>query len=187
MPSGVGAASGMSVSASVIGSPQQAMATSPVAGRTTTISVAHVVPRSLSPGLVCTLPPLRAERDVILCERSATSLIWHRRGEESAVRRRVTPFPAAETGRWRATVRLEGNSAIVTGGAGGLGEATTRRLAPAGGAAIISHLADDRAKGVAGEPGEGGGYVRTRATQPGDNGAAIAPPPGDRPAPGRGP
>jgi NAD(P)-dependent dehydrogenase (short-subunit alcohol dehydrogenase family) len=71
-------------------------------------------------------------------------------------------------------VRLEGNSAIVTGGAGGLGEATTRQLAAAGAAVIIADLADDRAKVLADELGERVRYVRTDVTEPDDIAAAIA-------------
>jgi NAD(P)-dependent dehydrogenase (short-subunit alcohol dehydrogenase family) len=71
-------------------------------------------------------------------------------------------------------VRLEGNSAIVTGGAGGLGEATTRQLATAGAAVIIADLADDRAKVLADELGERVRYVRTDVTEPDDIAAAIA-------------
>jgi NAD(P)-dependent dehydrogenase (short-subunit alcohol dehydrogenase family) len=65
-------------------------------------------------------------------------------------------------------VRLEGNSALVTGGAGGLGEATTRRLAAAGAAVVIADLADERAKLLADELGERVRYVRTDVTQEDD-------------------
>jgi NAD(P)-dependent dehydrogenase (short-subunit alcohol dehydrogenase family) len=71
-------------------------------------------------------------------------------------------------------VRLVGNSAIVTGGAGGLGEATTRRLAEAGAAVIIADLADDRAKLLADSLGERVRYVRTDVTEEEDLLAAIA-------------
>jgi len=71
-------------------------------------------------------------------------------------------------------VQLEGNSAIVTGGAGGLGEATTRRLAAAGAAVVIADLADDKAKLIADELGERVRYVRTDVTEPDDVKAAIA-------------
>jgi NAD(P)-dependent dehydrogenase (short-subunit alcohol dehydrogenase family) len=71
-------------------------------------------------------------------------------------------------------VRLEGNSAIVTGGAGGLGEATTRRLAAAGAAVIIADLADDKAKLIADELGERVRYLRTDVTEADDIAAAIA-------------
>jgi NAD(P)-dependent dehydrogenase (short-subunit alcohol dehydrogenase family) len=71
-------------------------------------------------------------------------------------------------------VKLEGTSALVVGGAGGLGEATTRRLAAAGAAVVIADLADDRAKLLADELGEKVRYVRTDVTQTDDVLAAIA-------------
>jgi NAD(P)-dependent dehydrogenase (short-subunit alcohol dehydrogenase family) len=71
-------------------------------------------------------------------------------------------------------VRLEGNSALVTGGAGGLGEATTRRLAGVGASVVIADLADDRAKLLADELGENVRYVRTDVTEEDDVQQAIA-------------
>lgn len=71
-------------------------------------------------------------------------------------------------------MRLEGNSAIVTGGAGGLGEATTRQLAAAGANVIIADLADDKAKLLADELGEKVRYVRTDVTDADSIAAAIA-------------
>ncbi|MCU1587547.1 MAG: 3-hydroxy-2-methylbutyryl-CoA dehydrogenase [Frankiales bacterium] len=71
-------------------------------------------------------------------------------------------------------MRLEGNSALVTGGAGGLGAATTRRLAAAGAAVVIADLADDNAKLLADELGERVRYVRTDVTQEDDVLAALA-------------
>ncbi|MDT7550399.1 MAG: hypothetical protein QOE84_2793 [Actinomycetota bacterium] len=71
-------------------------------------------------------------------------------------------------------MKLEGTSALVVGGAGGLGEATTRRLAAAGAAIVIADLADDRAKLLADELGEKVRYVRTDVTQTDDVLAAIA-------------
>jgi NAD(P)-dependent dehydrogenase (short-subunit alcohol dehydrogenase family) len=71
-------------------------------------------------------------------------------------------------------VRLEGNSALVTGGAGGLGEATVRRLAAAGAAVIVADLADEKGKLLADELGESVRYVRTDVTQEEDLLAAIA-------------
>ena len=71
-------------------------------------------------------------------------------------------------------MRLEGNSAIVSGGAGGLGEATTRWLAAAGASVVIADLADERAKLLADELGENVRYVRTDVTQEDDVLHAIA-------------
>ena len=71
-------------------------------------------------------------------------------------------------------MRLQGNSAVVTGGAGGLGEATVRRLAAGGASVVIADLADDKAKLLADELGESVRYVRTDVTQEEDVLAAIA-------------
>lgn len=71
-------------------------------------------------------------------------------------------------------MRLEGNSAFVSGGAGGLGEATVRRLAAAGASVVIGDLADEKGKLLADELGEGVRYVRTDVTQEEDVLAAIA-------------
>ncbi len=54
--------------------------------------------------------------------------------------------------------------ALVTGGAGGLGEAVVRRLHEAGAAVVIADLADDRAKLLADELGDRVVYARTDVT-----------------------
>jgi NAD(P)-dependent dehydrogenase (short-subunit alcohol dehydrogenase family) len=59
-------------------------------------------------------------------------------------------------------MQISGSSAIVVGGAGGLGEATVRRLSAAGAKVVIADLADDKGKELAGELGAH--YVRTDAT-----------------------
>jgi NAD(P)-dependent dehydrogenase (short-subunit alcohol dehydrogenase family) len=51
-------------------------------------------------------------------------------------------------------MNLEGASAVVTGGAGGLGEATVRRLVAAGAAVVVADFAGDRAKALADELGD---------------------------------
>jgi NAD(P)-dependent dehydrogenase (short-subunit alcohol dehydrogenase family) len=61
-------------------------------------------------------------------------------------------------------VNISGSAALVTGGAGGLGEATVRRLAAAGARVVIADLSDDRGAALAGELGSGAVYVRTDAT-----------------------
>lgn len=61
-------------------------------------------------------------------------------------------------------MRLEGTSAIITGGAGGLGEATVRRLAAGGVGVVIADLADDRATKLAADLGDRVRYVRTDVT-----------------------
>ncbi|WGL54103.1 SDR family NAD(P)-dependent oxidoreductase [Nocardioides sp. BP30] len=52
-------------------------------------------------------------------------------------------------------------SAVVTGGAGGLGEATVRKLAGLGAAVVIADLNDDGGKALAAELGGDVTYVRT--------------------------
>jgi NAD(P)-dependent dehydrogenase (short-subunit alcohol dehydrogenase family) len=54
--------------------------------------------------------------------------------------------------------------ALVTGGAGGLGEAVVRRLHSAGAKVVIADLADDRAEALAKELGEAAIYARTDVT-----------------------
>ncbi|GHF36709.1 NAD(P)-dependent dehydrogenase (short-subunit alcohol dehydrogenase family) [Amycolatopsis bartoniae] len=50
-------------------------------------------------------------------------------------------------------MEIAGSAAIVTGGAGGLGEATVRRLAGAGARVVIADLAEQKAKALADELG----------------------------------
>jgi NAD(P)-dependent dehydrogenase (short-subunit alcohol dehydrogenase family) len=71
-------------------------------------------------------------------------------------------------------VRLEGNSAIVTGGTGGLGGETVRRLAAAGAAVVVADVADDTGKLLADELGDKVRYVRANVTDEGEMLAAIA-------------
>lgn len=59
-------------------------------------------------------------------------------------------------------MQIAGMSAIVVGGAGGLGEATVRRLHAAGAAVVVADLADDKGKALEEELGVR--YVRTDAT-----------------------
>lgn len=54
-----------------------------------------------------------------------------------------------------------GDVVLVTGGAGGLGEATVRRLHEAGAAVVIADLADEKATKLADELGNKAVYVRT--------------------------
>ncbi|MFC8528954.1 SDR family NAD(P)-dependent oxidoreductase [Nocardia sp. NPDC057227] len=69
---------------------------------------------------------------------------------------------------------FEGTVALVTGGAGGLGAATVRRLHAAGAAVVIADLADDKAKLLADELGERAVYVRTDVLDEDSVAAAIA-------------
>ncbi|MFD3926985.1 SDR family NAD(P)-dependent oxidoreductase [Streptomyces sp. NPDC058614] len=68
-------------------------------------------------------------------------------------------------------MRIGGSSAIVVGGAGGLGEATVRRLHAAGAAVVVADLADDKGGDLEKELGVR--YVRTDATDEDDVRAAI--------------
>ena len=69
-------------------------------------------------------------------------------------------------------MQIDGTAAIVVGGAGGLGEATVRRLHGAGARVVVADLADDKGKALESELGVR--YVRTDATNPDDVLAAIA-------------
>ncbi|MEU6749348.1 SDR family NAD(P)-dependent oxidoreductase [Spirillospora sp. NPDC046719] len=69
-------------------------------------------------------------------------------------------------------MQIEGSSAIVVGGAGGLGEATVRRLHAAGAKVVVADLADEKGKALEGELGVR--YVRTDATDEDSVLAALA-------------
>src|SRR5579875_1485068 len=56
---------------------------------------------------------------------------------------------------------LTNASALVTGGAGGFGSATARRLAERGARVVIADVADERGEALAKELGNGSVYVRT--------------------------
>jgi NAD(P)-dependent dehydrogenase (short-subunit alcohol dehydrogenase family) len=66
---------------------------------------------------------------------------------------------------------LNGTSAIVSGGASGLGEATARDLAKAGSKVVIADLNAERGEAIAGEIG--GVFVRTDVSDTGDVQAAV--------------
>lgn len=59
---------------------------------------------------------------------------------------------------------FEGASAIVSGGAGGLGEATVRRLHAEGLAVVIADMAEDRGEALADELGTKAAFVKTDVT-----------------------
>ncbi len=69
---------------------------------------------------------------------------------------------------------LEGASAIVTGGAGGLGEATVRRLAAAGARVVVADLAKDKGEALAAELGGSAAFVATDVTSEDSVAAAVA-------------
>jgi NAD(P)-dependent dehydrogenase (short-subunit alcohol dehydrogenase family) len=70
-----------------------------------------------------------------------------------------------------AGMQISGSSAVVVGGAGGLGEATVRRLHAAGAAVVVADLADEKGKALEAELGVR--YVRTDATSETDVRAAL--------------
>lgn len=59
---------------------------------------------------------------------------------------------------------IHGASALVTGGAGGLGEATVRRLVEDGARVVIADLADDKGEKLAADLGGSATYMRTDVT-----------------------
>src|ERR1700753_499083 len=69
-------------------------------------------------------------------------------------------------------MQISGSSAVVVGGAGGLGEATVRRLHAAGAKVVIADLADEKGKALADELDAR--YVRTDATNTEDVNTALA-------------
>jgi NAD(P)-dependent dehydrogenase (short-subunit alcohol dehydrogenase family) len=69
-------------------------------------------------------------------------------------------------------MQIAGNSALVVGGTGGLGEATVRRLQAAGASVVVADVADE--KGAALEKELGIRYVHTDATSEESVNAAIA-------------
>jgi len=71
-------------------------------------------------------------------------------------------------------VELSNSSALVTGGAGGLGEATVRKLVDEGASVVIADISDDRAGKLAAELGPKAKYVRTDVTDEASVLAAIA-------------
>jgi len=68
-------------------------------------------------------------------------------------------------------MQISGSSAVVVGGAGGLGEATVRRLHAAGAKVVVADLADEKGKALEQELGVR--YVRTDATSEDDVQAAL--------------
>lgn len=70
-------------------------------------------------------------------------------------------------------MEINGSSAVITGGASGLGEATARTLAAAGVRVTIFDRNEERAREVAGEIGAGANYVAGDVTDPGDCQTAV--------------
>jgi 3-hydroxyacyl-CoA dehydrogenase/3-hydroxy-2-methylbutyryl-CoA dehydrogenase len=63
-------------------------------------------------------------------------------------------------------MQIEGNSALVAGGASGLGEATVRRLHAQGAHVVIADLNEDRGQGLVGELGDRASFVAADVTNP---------------------
>jgi NAD(P)-dependent dehydrogenase (short-subunit alcohol dehydrogenase family) len=68
---------------------------------------------------------------------------------------------------------LAGASALVTGGAGGFGSATARRLAERGAKVVIADVAEERGQALAKELANGSVYVRTDITDEASIAAAV--------------
>jgi NAD(P)-dependent dehydrogenase (short-subunit alcohol dehydrogenase family) len=68
-------------------------------------------------------------------------------------------------------MQIDGNVALVTGAASGLGEASARRLAGAGASVVVADLAEERGEKVASELG--GRFVRCDVTSEADVTAAV--------------
>lgn len=69
---------------------------------------------------------------------------------------------------------ISNGSAIVTGGAGGFGGATARRLAQLGAKVVIADINDERGEALAAELGNGSVYVRTDIMSEESMEAAVA-------------
>jgi NAD(P)-dependent dehydrogenase (short-subunit alcohol dehydrogenase family) len=70
-------------------------------------------------------------------------------------------------------MKIDGASALVTGGAGGLGEATVRRLVGAGAKVIVADLAADKGRALADELGPSAEFVETDVTSEESVGHAL--------------
>jgi 3-hydroxyacyl-CoA dehydrogenase/3-hydroxy-2-methylbutyryl-CoA dehydrogenase len=70
-------------------------------------------------------------------------------------------------------VRIEGNGALVAGGASGLGEATVRRLHAGGAHVVIADLNEDRGRALERELGERATFLATNVTDEGAVGNAV--------------
>ena len=71
-------------------------------------------------------------------------------------------------------MQIGGSAFIVTGGASGLGAATSRMLVRCGGKAILADVNDAQGKALAGELGASARFVRTDVTDEGSAQAAVA-------------
>lgn len=70
-------------------------------------------------------------------------------------------------------MEIRGSSALITGGASGLGAATARRLHAAGAAVVLADLPGSSGKDLADELGQRAAFVPTDVTSPDDVAAAL--------------
>src|SRR5260370_5586867 len=70
-------------------------------------------------------------------------------------------------------MQIAGSSALVTGGASGLGAATVRRLAGAGANVVIADVREDTGEALAGELGERAVFAKTDVTDADSMGQAV--------------
>ncbi len=70
-------------------------------------------------------------------------------------------------------MRIEGTSALVAGGASGLGAATSRALHEAGAAVVIADLNADKGEALAAELGDGVSFVEANVMEPDGVKAAV--------------
>ena len=69
--------------------------------------------------------------------------------------------------------RLHDRTAVITGGASGLGEATARLFVEQGARVVIADVQDERGEALARELGEGSLYQRTDVSQESDIAAVV--------------
>jgi 3-hydroxyacyl-CoA dehydrogenase/3-hydroxy-2-methylbutyryl-CoA dehydrogenase len=71
-------------------------------------------------------------------------------------------------------MEIKGKTALVTGGASGLGAAAVRRIVAAGGNAVILDLQEEKGKALASEQGKAALFCRTDVTSEESANQAIA-------------
>ena len=70
-------------------------------------------------------------------------------------------------------MQIEGTSALIVGGASGLGEATARKLHGAGASVVIADLNTEKGEALAAELGGGAGFVEANVLEPEQVQAAV--------------